>query len=139
MGMTMLKSFIKEIIGTSAAATDPCPSLLAFRNTSYVLVLFEGGDDDRPEMQEQLLENQHDALSAHDIAIVRVAGGGVFTTLDQGMEIEADEVRNDLDGPSPEEFEAVLIDPRGTVQFRSAEPVSVPFLIGAIDRLPKEI
>ncbi|MBB3320128.1 hypothetical protein FHT77_006047 [Rhizobium sp. BK181] len=134
----MLKSFIREIIGAPPVATDPCPSLLAFRNTSHVLVLFEGGDDDRPEAQEQLLENQQDVLSAHNIAIVRVAGGGVFTSLDQVMEIEADEVRHDLDGPSPEEFEAVLIDPQGETKLRSREPVSVPFLTEAIGRLPTE-
>ncbi|EPE96202.1 hypothetical protein RGCCGE502_21530 [Rhizobium grahamii CCGE 502] len=119
-------------------ASDPCPSLLAFRNASYVLVLFEGAADDRPEMQEEMLANQHDVLAAHNIAIVRVAGGGVFTSLDQAMDIEADDVRRDLEGPSPEEFEAVLIDPNGATKLRSQEPVSVPSLIDAIDRLPRE-
>ncbi len=134
----MLKSLFKEIIGTSPAIHDPCPSLLGFRNTSWVLVLFEGAADERPEKQEQLLANEQDALESRMVAILRVAGGGVFTSLDIAADIGADEVSNDLDGPSSDEFE-VLVDLNGVLKFRSNQPVSVPYLVGLIDRLPKEI
>lgn len=135
----MLKSLFKEIIGASPATDDPCPSLLGFRNLSWVLVLFEGAADDRPEMQEQLLANQQGALEKQAVTILRVAGGGVFDSLDTAADIGADDVRDDLEGPSPDEFEAILVDPNGITRFRSNQPVSVPYLVGLVDRIPKEI
>ncbi|NMN74329.1 DUF4174 domain-containing protein [Rhizobium sp. 57MFTsu3.2] len=135
----MLRSLFKEIIGASPATDDSCPSLLGFRNLSWVLVLFEGAADDRPEMQEQLLANQQGALEKQAVTILRVAGGGGFDSLDIAADIGADDVRNDREGPSPDEFEAILVDPNGITKFRSNQPVSVPYLAGLVDRLFKEI
>ncbi|WP_037090575.1 hypothetical protein [Rhizobium sp. 42MFCr.1] len=86
----MLKSLFKEIIGASPATDDPCPSLLGFRNLSWVLVLFEGAADDRLEMQEELLANQQGALEKQAVTILCVAGGGVFDSLDTAADIGAD-------------------------------------------------
>lgn len=132
----MLKSFIKEIIGASPALYDPCPSLLLFRNKCHVLVLFEGSADDRPELQEEYLANQHEALASRHIALLRVAGGGVFSSFEPSADISADQIRADLNGPSPEEFEAILVSPDGAIKFRSPRPVSVQHVIDLIDGLP---
>ncbi|CCM78170.1 DUF4174 domain-containing protein [Rhizobium mesoamericanum] len=128
----MLKSLLKELVGASSGVLERCPSLLPFRNKCHVLVLFEGASDERPEMQEDLLENQQDALRSHDIALLRVAGGGVFSSTDSPVEIDADVIRHDLNGPSPEEFEAVLVDREGAVVLRSTKPVSLPYLLDLI-------
>jgi hypothetical protein len=56
-----------------------------------------------------------------------------------GADTGADDVRDDLEGPSPDEFEAILVDPNGITRFRSNQPVSVPYLVGLVDRIPKEI
>ncbi|WP_431323332.1 DUF4174 domain-containing protein [Rhizobium sp. YTU87027] len=133
----MLKSLLKEIIGAPPAILERCPSLLPFRNKYHVLVLFEGAADDRPEIQENLLANQHDTLQSYEIALLRVAGGGVFTSLDNPADIDADELRNDLHGPSPEEFEAVLVDREGAVVLRSSNPVSLPYLLDLINGCPR--
>ncbi|OWW02425.1 hypothetical protein ATY81_22450 [Rhizobium sp. R72] len=132
----MLKSFLKEILGAPSGIMERCPSLLSFRNKCHVLVLFEGAADDRPDMQEDFLANKHDMLQSHDIALLRVAGGGVFSSLDNPVEIDADEIRNDLDGPSPEDFEAVLVDREGAVVFRSSRPINLPYLLDLISGSP---
>ncbi|MDP9812298.1 hypothetical protein J2W42_005168 [Rhizobium tibeticum] len=132
----MLKSFIKEIIGASTALYDPCPSLVSFRNKCHVLVLFEGSADDRCELQEEYLANQHEALASRDIALLRVAGGGVFSSFEACADISADQIRADLNGPSPEEFEAILVGPDGAIKFRSGRPVSVQHVVETMDRLP---
>jgi len=126
-------------MGASRVSDDPCPSLLGFRNRCWLFVLFEGAADGRPERQEQLLANQQGALDARDITILRVAGGGVFTSLDIAADIGADDVRGDLNGPSPDEFEAVLVDLNGITRLRSKEPVSVPYVLAIMDRLSREI
>jgi len=135
----MLKSLIKEIIGASPTLDDPCPSLLSFRNKCHVLVLFEGSADDRPELQEAFLANQHEVLALRNIVLLRVAGGGVFSSFEASADISADEIRADLSGPSPEEFEAVLVGADGQVKFRSMRPVSMQHLIDLIDRVPLSI
>jgi hypothetical protein len=110
-----------------------------FRNKCHVLVLFEGSADDRPELQEEYLANQHEALASRDIALLRVAGGGVFSSFEASSDISADQIRADLNGPSPEEFEAILVGVDGVVKFRSRLPVSVQHVIDLIDRLPHSI
>ncbi len=42
-----------------------------------------------------------------------------------GADTGADDVRDDLEGPSPDEFEAILVDPNGITRFRSNQSASV--------------
>ncbi|WP_338009975.1 DUF4174 domain-containing protein [Rhizobium sp. CF122] len=51
----------------------------------------------------------------------------------------ADQIRADRSGPSPEEFEAILVGADGQVKFRSMRPVSVRYVIDLIDRVPLRI
>nr|WP_244423825.1 DUF4174 domain-containing protein [Rhizobium sp. CF122] len=48
-------------------------------------------------------------------------------------------MRADRSGPSPEEFEAILVGADGQVKFRSMRPVSVRYVIDLIDRVPLRI
>ncbi|MBW9117318.1 DUF4174 domain-containing protein [Rhizobium cauense] len=131
----MLKSLLSEIVGVPQEPTEGPPSLRSFRHKCHVLVVFGGSADQRPEEQERLLTNQQVALETHGIALLRVAGGGVFSSLETIVDISADELRSELDGPSQEEFEAVLVNKAGKVTMRSKAPVSLPYVLDLIDRL----
>lgn len=122
----MFKSLLKELVGIPTNPTEDLETLGEFRGKCHVLVLFEGSDDDRPEVQERYMENQQSALEAKNVSLLRVAGGGVFSSLDSPLDISADDIRSDLNGPSPEEFEAVLVDKQGHVILRSPTPVELP-------------
>lgn len=74
----MLKSLFRELTGASLKDSDPCPSLAPFRDKCHVVVVFEGSNDDRPLRQEEALVPYDRTLADHDIAVLRVAGGGVF-------------------------------------------------------------
>ncbi len=132
----MLKSFLREIMGSVPDSASCAKTLLAFRGECRVLVLFEGAADERPEVQEDYIANQQDVLSRHDIVLLRVVGGGVFSSLDNPVDIDVDDLRSDLNGPSPEEFEAVLVDRDGAVIFRSPLPVPVSAILSAIEIIP---
>jgi hypothetical protein len=132
----MLKSLLREIIGISTVVSERAESLSPFRGRYRVLVLFEGATDERPEVQERYLANRHDILTANDIVLLRVAGGGVFSSFDNPLEISADDLRAELNGPSPEEFEAVLVDRDGAIIYRSPAPVEVFSLLETIRSLP---
>lgn len=134
----MLKSLLREIIGTGYDGTKRGETLLPFRGKCRVLVLFEGAADERPEVQENYLANQQSVLTTNDIALLRVAGGGVFSSLDSPLDISADDLRGDLDGPSPEEFEAVLVDRDGAIVFRSAAPVQLNDVLTAIENVSSQ-
>ncbi|KRB49270.1 hypothetical protein ASE04_19065 [Rhizobium sp. Root708] len=129
----MLKSLLKEIIGAVPNSSERAECLQAFRGKCRVLVLFEGASDDRPEIQEGYLTDQQEVLASNDIALLRVAGGGVFSSLETPVDISVDDLRADLNGPSPEDFEAVLVDRDGAVVFRSKAPVQLSAILSALD------
>ncbi|MDM9627891.1 DUF4174 domain-containing protein [Rhizobium sp. S152] len=132
----MLKSILSEILGTPPANAEGLASLSRFRGKCHVLVLFEGSADDRPEMQEALLTNQHESLAARDVVLLRVVGGGVFSSLENPMAIDADDIRFDLEGPSIEEFELVLVHRDGAIILRSNNPVDMALVYAQLDKAP---
>ncbi|WP_246718048.1 DUF4174 domain-containing protein [Rhizobium sp. BK060] len=62
-----------------------------------------------------------------------------FSSFNASADIGADQIRADRSGPSPEEFEAILVDADGQVKFRSMRPVSVQYVIDLIDKVPLRI
>lgn len=135
----MLKSIFREIAGFPVPASEPAPSLREFRNRCRVLALFEGSLDERPAVQEDLLRQENEALLKRDITVLRIAGGGVFQLFEEPYDLDADDIRRDLDGPSAEEFEVVLVGRDGAVKLRSREPLSCARLFAMIDGLPKSV
>jgi hypothetical protein len=132
----MLKSLFREIAGPRDRVNDPCPSLASFRNRCNVLVIFEGSSDERPIRQEEELLHHEKTLNDRAVAILRVAGGGVFQLFEEPYELNADDIRSDLQGPADDEFEIVLIGHDGTTKLRSYSPLPATIIVGVIDKLP---
>jgi hypothetical protein len=137
--IVMLKSLFRELLGTGNPRLDAAPSLQAFRDKCRVLAIFEGSPDDRPAVQDDLLRHENEALMKRDIAVLRIAGGGVFQLFDEPYDLSADDIREDLDGPSQDEFEVVLVGRDGTIKLRSQQPMSCAALFAAMDNLPRTV
>ncbi|AVA25156.1 DUF4174 domain-containing protein [Rhizobium sp. NXC24] len=132
----MLRSLFREFAGAGGKLDDPCPSLASFRNRCNVLVIFEGSNDDRPIRQEEELLHHERNLTDRDVAVLRVAGGGVFQLFEEPYELNADDIRRDLQGPADDEFEMVLVGLDGMTKLRSYAPLPTIVILGVLDALP---
>ncbi|TCL67210.1 DUF4174 domain-containing protein [Rhizobium sp. BK251] len=128
----MLKSLVRELIGASPETKRSPDSLRDFRGRCSVLAVFEDSDDERPVLQEQLLKQCGAVLERCNIAVLKIAGGGVFQLLDEPYDIDADEIRDELK-VSSDDFEVVLVDMDGTVRLRSRQPIDVHELLAMLD------
>jgi hypothetical protein len=99
-------------------------------------VIFEGSSDDRPVRQEEELLHHEKNLIDREVTVLRVAGGGVFQLFEEPYELNADDIRRDLQGPADDEFEIVLVGRDGTTKLRSDAPLPAIVITGVIDRLP---
>jgi hypothetical protein len=132
----MLRSLFKEFSGVDGKLNDPCPSLVSFRNKCNVLVIFEGSNDDRPIRQEEELLHHEKNLTDRDVTVLRVAGGGVFQLFEEPYELDADDIRRDLQGPSDDEFEMVLVGLDGSTKLRSYAPLPTSVILDVLDKVP---
>jgi hypothetical protein len=132
----MLRSLFRQFAGTDDKLGDPCPSLASFRNRCNVLVIFEGSSDDRPVRQEEELLHHEKNLIDREVTVLRVAGGGVFQLFEEPYELNADDIRRDLQGPADDEFEIVLVGRDGTTKLRSDAPLPAIVITGVIDKRP---
>ncbi len=131
----MLRSLFRELAGIGDKVTDPCPSLASFRDRCSVLVIFEGSSDDRPARQEEELLHHEKSMTERDIAVLRIAGGGVFQLFEEPHELNADDIRSDLEGPSDDDFEIVLVGRDGTTKLRSYAPLPATVIIDVVNKL----
>ncbi|SCW54983.1 protein of unknown function [Rhizobium mongolense subsp. loessense] len=132
----MLKSIIREIMGPAPRAPVSPDCLKPFIGTKRVLIIFADADDDRATVQDELLRTSHLRFIEDDIEVFSIAGGGVFPLFEGSYDLDADEIRDDLEGPQPGEFGLVLLDRDGTVKLRSSEPVRPEEIIGALSSMP---
>jgi len=77
-------------------------------------------------------------LIEEDVEVFIIAGGGAFSLLDDGSELDADDVRERLQGPPSGEFGLILIGRDGTVKLRSSEPRTAEDIFAAFEMLPKQ-
>ncbi|MFP3544622.1 DUF4174 domain-containing protein [Rhizobium sp. SIMBA_035] len=132
----MLKSFVREIMGTAPHKLPAPRCLRQFAGKKRVLLVFADAEDDRASRQDDLLRKAHMRFIEEDIEVFNVAGGGVFPLFDDPHDLDADELREDLDGPQPGEFGLILIDRDGKVKLRASEPMRPEEIIGALATMP---
>lgn len=132
----MLKSFVREIMGTAPHKLPAPRCLRQFAGKKRVLLVFADAEDDRASRQDDLLRKAHMRFIEEDIEVFNVAGGGVFPLFDDPHDLDADELREDLDGPQPGEFGLILIDRDGKVKLRASEPMRPEEIIGALVTMP---
>ncbi|AJC80319.1 UNVERIFIED_ORG: hypothetical protein GGE64_003032 [Rhizobium etli] len=133
----MLKSIVQEIIGTPRREPELPQSLEQFRDNKRVLIIFADAQDDRAVIQDEWLRNAHMRLIEEDVEVFIIAGGGAFSLFDDAWELDADDVRERLQGPPSGEFGLILIGRDGTVKLRSSEPRTVEEIFEALESLPK--
>ncbi len=97
----MLKSIIREIMGPAPRAPASPDCLKPFIGRKRVLIIFADADDDRATVQDELLRDAHLTFIENDIEVLSVAGGGVFPLFEGSDDLDADEIRDDLQGPPP--------------------------------------
>lgn len=129
----MLRSILHEIMGTSGPEADLPQSLQQFLGEKNVLIVFADAEDNRPIIQDELLRKSQMRLIEDDIEVFTIAGGGAFSLFEDGQDLDADEVREELQGPLSGEFGLVLVGIDGKVKLRSSEPMSVDDISRAAD------
>ncbi|EJZ19582.1 DUF4174 domain-containing protein [Rhizobium sp. Pop5] len=133
----MLKSIVHEIIGAPHREPELPRSLEQFRDSKRVLIIFADAQDDRPLIQDEWLRKAQMRLIEEDIEVFSIAGGGAFALFDDDWELDADDVRERLQGPPSGEFGLILIGRDGTVKLRSSEPRTAEEIFEALESLPK--
>lgn len=134
----MLRSIVHEIIGTPRREPELPQSLEQFRHSKRVLIIFADAQDDRAATQDEWLRNAQMRLIEEDVEVFIIAGGGAFSLFDDGWELDADDIRERLQGPSYSEFGLILIGRDGAVKLRSSEPRTAEEIFAALDKLPKK-
>lgn len=134
----MLKSIVHEIIGAPRRTLDFPQSLQQFRGRKRVLIIFADAQDDRPLIQHQWLRKAHMRLIEEDVEVFSIAGGGAFALFDEDWELDADDIRERLQGPPPGEFGLILIGRDGLVKMRSHEPRHAEDIFKALEMLPRK-
>ncbi|MBX5149591.1 DUF4174 domain-containing protein [Rhizobium lentis] len=134
----MLRSIVHEIIGTPRREPELPQSLEQFRDSKRVLIIFADAQDDRAAIQDEWLRNAQMRLIEEDVEVFMIAGGGAFSLFDDGWELDADDIRERLQGPSYSEFGLILIGRDGAVKLRSSEPRTAEEIFAALDKLPKK-
>ncbi|TCU04973.1 DUF4174 domain-containing protein [Rhizobium sullae] len=132
----MLKSIIREIMGPAPRAPVSPDCLKPFIGYKRLLIIFADADDDRAAVQDELLRTSHLRFIEEDIEVFSIAGGGVFPLFEGSYELDADDIRDGLEGPRPGEFGLVLLDRDGKVKLRSSEPMQPAEIIGALSSMP---
>jgi hypothetical protein len=135
---TMLKSFVHEIIGTPRREPELPQSLEQFRDRKRVLIIFADAQDDRALIQDEWLRKAHMRLIEEDVEVFSIAGGGAFALFDDDWELDADDIRNRLQGPPSGEFGLILLGRDGIVKLRSSEPMTAEDIFAAFELLPKK-
>lgn len=134
----MLKSIVHEIIGTPRRTLGFPQSLQQFRGRKRVLIIFADAQDDRALIQDEWLRKAHMRLIEEDVEVFSIAGGGAFALFDDAWELDADDIRERLQGPPTGEFGLILLGRDGTVKLRSREPRSAQDIFKALEILPKK-
>ncbi|GAA3086904.1 hypothetical protein GCM10010520_36700 [Rhizobium viscosum] len=129
----MLRSILHEIMGTGVREAHTPRSLEQFLGEKNVLIVFADAEDDRPIVQDELLRKSQMRLIEDDIEVFTIAGGGAFSLFEGGQDLDADELRDELQGPLSGEFGLVLVGTDGKVKMRSSEPMSVEEISRAAD------
>jgi hypothetical protein len=135
----MLKSIVYEIMGTTAHEPILPQCLKQFKGCKRVLLIFADAQDDHAMVQDELLRKVHLRLIEDDIEVFSIAGGGVFPLFEDLYDLDADDIRECLQGPQTGEFGVILIGRDGSVKLRSSEPLPPEDIFKAAETLPEQV
>jgi hypothetical protein len=118
------------------AAYAAAASLEQFQWKNRVFAIFSDADNARAARQENQLLSDRPALGERDMVVLRIRGNEISALFGAGEDLNADEIRKDLQGPDVGDFAAVLVGKDGTVKLRVSEPIAAGDLFALIDSMP---
>lgn len=118
------------------AAYAAAASLEQFQWKNRVFAIFSDTSNARAARQENQLLGDRAALGERDMVVLRVRGNEITALFGAGEDLDADKIRQDLQGPDVGEFAAVLVGKDGTVKLRVSEPIAAGELFALIDSMP---
>jgi hypothetical protein len=132
----MMKSLVTEILGVPANQNEGAQALGQYQWKNRVLVVFSDTSNAKAARQENMLLTERGELGERDMLVLRVRGGSVMPIYGSGVELDADRIRHDIQGPEAGEFAVVLIGKDGSVKLRAHEPVSPAEIFALVDSMP---
>lgn len=132
----MMKSLVTEILGVPANQNGPAQALGQYQWKNRVLVVFSDTSNAKAARQENMLMTERSGLGERDMLVLRVRGGSVMPIYGSGVDLDADKIRHDIQGPEVGEFAVVLIGMDGSVKLKAGEPVSAAEIFTLVDSMP---
>ena len=132
----MMKSLVTEILGVPANQNDAAQALGQYKWKNRLLVVFSDTSNAKAARQENMLMTERSGLGERDMLVLRVRGGSVMPIYGSGVELDADRIRQDVQGPEAGEFAVVLVGMDGTVKLSAHEPVTPAEIFALVDSMP---
>ena len=132
----MMKSLVTEILGVPANQNDAAQALGQYQWKNRLLVVFSDTSNAKAARQENMLMTERSGLGERDMLVLRVRGGSVMPIYGSGVELDADRIRQDVQGPEAGEFAVVLVGMDGTVKLSAHEPVTPAEIFALVDSMP---
>lgn len=132
----MMKSLVTEILGVPANQNDAAQALGQYKWKNRLLVVFSDTTNAKAARQENMLMTERAGLGERDMLVLRVRGGSVMPIYGSGVDLDADKIRHDVQGPSAGEFAVVLVGLDGTVKLSAREPVPAAEIFALVDSMP---
>ncbi|MBP1882212.1 DUF4174 domain-containing protein [Sinorhizobium mexicanum] len=118
------KSLVAEIIGEPSLSQYAGSSLAQFEWKNRVIVIFSDLTNEKAERQEKLLLAKHRELARHDCVVLRVRDGCAVPLYGAGGDLDARQIREDLDVNEVRDFTVVVVGKDGSVRLHANEPKS---------------
>ena len=125
-----------EILGVPANQNDAAQALGQYKWKNRLLVVFSDTSNAKAARQENMLMTERSGLGERDMLVLRVRGGSVMPIYGSGVELDADRIRQDVQGPEAGEFAVVLVGMDGTVKLSAHEPVTPAEIFALVDSMP---
>jgi len=132
----MMKSLVTEILGVPANQNDAAQALGQYKWKNRLLVVFSDTSNAKAARQENMLMTERSGLGERDMLVLRIRGGSVMPIYGSGVELNADKIRRDVQGPEAGEFAVVLVGMDGTVKLSAHEPVTPAEIFALVDSMP---
>ncbi|MDK1489642.1 DUF4174 domain-containing protein [Sinorhizobium sp. 7-81] len=116
------KSLVAEILGEPSLSQTAGSSLAQFEWRNRVIVIFSDLTNEKAARQEKLLLAKHRELARHDVVVLRVRDGCVVPLYGAGGDLDARQIREDLDVNEVRDFTVVVVGRDGSVRLHANEP-----------------
>ncbi|THK33971.1 DUF4174 domain-containing protein [Ensifer sp. MPMI2T] len=116
------KSLVAEILGEPSLSQYAGSSLTQFEWKNRVIVIFSDLTNEKAARQEELLLAKHRELARNDVVVLRVRDGSAVPLYGSGGELNARQIREDLDVNEVRDFTVVVVGKDGSVRLHANEP-----------------